>query len=48
MKYWYVEGGSIWSNGYTQLLKAAHGAIKRADPGATVVTADWPATRGGS
>ncbi len=38
VKYWYVEGGSIWSNGYTQLLKAAHGAIKRADPGATVVT----------
>ena len=38
VKYWYVEGGSIWSNGYTQLLRAAHGAIKRADPGATVVT----------
>ena len=39
MKYWYVEGGSIWSAGYTQLLIAAHAAIKRADPGATVVTA---------
>jgi hypothetical protein len=39
VKYWYVEGGSIWSAGYTQLLIAAHAAIKRADPGATVVTA---------
>ena len=35
--YWHTEGGELWASHYTLLLKDAYRAIKRADPGATVV-----------
>ena len=35
--YWHTEGGERWADHYTLLLKDAYRAIKRADPGATVV-----------
>jgi polysaccharide biosynthesis protein PslG len=35
--YWHTEGGEQWASHYALLLKDAYKAIKRADPGATVV-----------
>lgn len=37
--YWHTEGGELWFNGYTLLLRDGYRAVKRADPHATVVLA---------
>lgn len=37
--YWNVPKGEDWAAGYGRLLRVAHNAIKRADPGARIVLA---------